>query len=139
MNERRHVDITELYELFKERKDCYFVCCDIKSLLPINDISHKAGDLAILETAKRMEQAAGNEDIVFRIGGDEFVLLTNSKDILYAENISKCILKKNGQPIIYEGKETPLSMYAGVTRFNGNIIKYDELFIQLHNAIRENK
>jgi AraC family transcriptional regulator len=48
-------------------------------------------------------------------------------------------LKKNGQPIVYEGKEIPLSMYAGVTRFNGNIIRYDELFIQLHNTIRENK
>lgn len=27
---RRHVDISELYDLFKERKDCWFVCCDIK-------------------------------------------------------------------------------------------------------------
>ena len=63
---------------------------------------------------------------------------TNSKDISYAEKISECILHKNGQPIVYEGIEIPLSLYAGVTRFSGNIIKY-ELFIQLHHAIRENK
>ena len=79
MHGRKHVDITELYDLFRDRKECYFVWCDIKSLLPINEISHKAGDLAILEVLKRMEKVAGDEDIVFRIGGDEFVLLTNDK------------------------------------------------------------
>lgn len=139
MNERKHVDITELYDLFKDRKECYFVCCDIKSLIPINEISYKAGDLAILETLKRMEQSAGNEDIIFRIGGDEFVLLTNSKDIAYATNISESILKMNGQPISYEGKEIPLQVYTAVTRFDGSKVRYDDLFIQLHNRIKECK
>ena len=54
MKERKHVDISELYDLFVTRKDCYFVCSDIKSLIPINNISHKAGDLAILESMNRM-------------------------------------------------------------------------------------
>lgn len=139
MNGRKHVDITELYDLFKDRKECYFVCCDIKSLIPINEISLKAGDLAILEVLKRMERVAGDEDIVFRIGGDEFVLLTNSKDITYASNIADSVLKMNVQSIIYEGKEIPLYVYAGVTRFNGDKLKYDELFISLHNTIKEIK
>lgn len=139
MNGRKHVDITELYDLFHDRRECYFVCCDIKSLMPINEISHKAGDLAILEVLKRMEKAAGAEDIVFRIGGDEFVLLTNEKDITYASNIADNILKMNGQPIFYEGKEIPLSVYAGVTRFNGSKLKYDDLFVSLHNKIKECK
>jgi diguanylate cyclase (GGDEF) domain len=139
MNERKHVDISELYDLFIDRKECYFVCCDIKSLVPINEISHKAGDLAILEASKRMEKVAGADDIVFRIGGDEFVLLTNSKDIAYASDIADNILKMNGQPFMYEGNEIPLSVYAGVTRFNGCGLKYDELFISLHNTIKECK
>ena len=50
----KNVDISELYELFRNRKNCYFVCCDIKSLMPINEISIKAGDLALSETMKRM-------------------------------------------------------------------------------------
>ena len=40
----------------------------IKSLVPINEISYKAGDLAILEVLKRMEKVAGEDDVVFRIG-----------------------------------------------------------------------
>ena len=70
--QRKHVDISELYDLFQERKDCYFVLCDIKQMISINEISYKAGDLAILEQIRRMTAAAGEEDIVFRIGGDEF-------------------------------------------------------------------
>ena len=87
MKERKSVDISELYDLFTERKNCYFVCCDIKHLVPINEISHKAGDLAILEEMKRMNAVAGPDDIVFRIGGDEFTLLTNSEDIDYARKL----------------------------------------------------
>lgn len=139
MIERKHVDISELYDLFIDRKECYFVCCDIKSLVPINEISRKAGDLAILEVFSRMEKVAGADDIVFRIGGDEFVLLTNSRDITYASNIADRIVKMNGQAIMYEDIEIPVSVYASVTRFDGNGLKYDELFMCLHNTIRECK
>ena len=45
----------------------------------------------ILEAMRRMEDAAGEEDIVFRIGGDEFVLLTASEKEEYAgEKIARC-------------------------------------------------
>ncbi len=139
MNERKHVDISELYDLFIERKECYFVCCDIKSLDPINEISRKAGDLAILEVLRRMEKVAGPDDIVFRIGGDEFTLLTNSRDITYASSIADKILIMNGQSVMYEDKEIPISVHTSVTRLVGSGIKYDELFICLHNTIKNCK
>jgi AraC family transcriptional regulator len=86
-----------------------------------------------------MEKAAGDEDIVFRIGGDEFALLTNSKDINYASGIAANILTMNGQSINYEGMEIPVFVYSGVTRFEGNKLRYDDLFISLHNKIRDCK
>lgn len=139
MSERRHVDISELYDLFVTRKDCYFVCCDIKSLVPINEIARKAGDLAILETLHRMQEAAGEEDFVFRIGGDEFALLTDSADINYAEQIAEKIREKNGQPFVYEEKQLPLSLHVGVARMEKSRVRYNELFTGLHNAIIESK
>lgn len=139
MNERKHVDISELYDLFIDRKECYFVCCDIKSLSPINKISRNAGDLAILEVLRRMDKVAGADDIVFRIGGDEFVLLTNNKDKAYASNIADNISAMNGQSILYEGEIIPVNVHACVTRFNGSALKYDELFICLHNSIKDCK
>lgn len=139
MRERRHVDISELYDLFVTRKECYFVCCDVKNLIPINEIARKAGDLAILETMHRMQEAAGEEDFVFRIGGDEFALLTNSTDVNYAEQIAGKIREKNGQTFTYEEKQIPLSLHVGVAKIEEPRVKYDELFTGLHNAIVESK
>ncbi len=136
---RRPMDISELYDLFKERKNCYFVCCDIKNLMPINSISRKAGDLAILEAMKRMNDAAGEDDVVFRIGGDEFALLTGSEDITYAQNVAEAIEAHNKECITFEEKEIPLSLHIGITRFEGvgNRVMYDELFTKLHTCIRD--
>ena len=139
MKERKHVDISELYDLFVTRKDCYFVCGDIKHLVPINNISHKAGDLAILESMNRMVSASSENDVVFRIGGDEFALLTNSTDIRYAEEIAEKIRSYNGQTFRYEDQDIPLSLHVSVTRSEGSPVKYNELFNNLHLAIKESK
>lgn len=134
---KKCVDISELYDLFRERKNCYFVCCDIRSLIPINEISHKAGDLAIAETAHRMDKCCGEEDLVFRIGGDEFAMLTASDDPAYACQIADQILEMNGQTFTYEDIEIPLNLYAGVTRFTESNLRYNELFAALHQTINE--
>lgn len=136
---RKHVDISELYDLFIDRQECYFVYCDIKSLTPINEISHKAGDQAILEVLRRMEKVAGEDDVVFRIGGDEFVLSTNNTDITYASDLVDKILEMNGQSFVFEDINIPLSVHSGVTQFRGNSMKYDELFASLHNTINDCK
>ncbi len=134
--QRRIVDITQLYDLFQERKDCYFVCCDIKSLEPINQLSHKAGDIAIIETMHRLEEAAGEEDIVFRIGGDEFCILTDSPEPAYAEAIAQRIRSHNGEAFSVEDRQIPLRLQVTWPRVSGERMKYDELFTELHKAIR---
>ena len=139
MRTRKNFDISELYDLFQSRKDCYFVCCDIKSLIPINEISHKAGDLAILETMRRMEDAAGEDDIVFRIGGDEFALLTASGDEGYAGEIARKILAHNGECVDYEGRQIPLDLYCTVFRSGEKTVRYSELFTGLQTALRDAK
>ncbi len=139
MNARKNVDISEMYELFVQRKNCFFVCCDIKGLVPINEISHKAGDLAIIESMNRMQKEAGEEDLVFRIGGDEFVMLTNRTDRENAEDICERIRKYNGQTVTYEGKEIPLDLHIGAVKFEGKCLRYRDLFEQLHMAIDESK
>ncbi len=139
MQNRKHVDISELYDLFVTRKECYFVCCDIKHLVPINDIFHKAGDLAILECMNRMLAASSDTDVVFRIGGDEFALLTDSTDISYAEQIAEKIRECNGQTFRYEEQDIPLNLHISITRLESSHVKYNELFTSLHLAIKDSK
>lgn len=104
MMKRYHIDLGELYDLFQERTDCFFVLCDIKDMITINDISRKAGDLAILEQMRRMTAASGKEDLVFRIGGDEFCILTDSSDPAYAEQIAASIRNKMAIPFLMKSR-----------------------------------
>lgn len=135
---RRHVDINGLYDLFQERKDCFFVLCDIKHMLSINEISKKAGDLAILEQMRRMTAASGEEDIVFRIGGDEFCILTASSEAVYAEQIADKIRQMNTQTFSYENQEIPLSLHVTTVSLK-ECQRYEEVFAGLHSAIDESK
>lgn len=137
MENIKHVDISELYDLFKERKACWFVLCDIKHMMKLNEISRKAGDMAILESMRRMQEAAGENDVVFRIGGDEFALLTDSENQTYADSLAEKIKSSNEDPVEWEGQKIPLTLHVGVTRFEGARIAYDELFHQLHTAISD--
>lgn len=136
---RRRVDISEMYDYFKEHKDNYFVLGDISHLVPINDLSQKLGDIAILESMNRMIKCSGEDDITFRIGGDEFVTLTNSADESYAEQIKEKILAMNGELISYEDLSTPLSLHVCTCKMDMKLLKYDELFNQLHKKLRDFK
>lgn len=136
--QRRHVDISELYDLFQERKECFFVLCDIKDMISINAISRKAGDLAILEQMRRMTAASGEEDVVFRIGGDEFCILTASSDAAYAKQIVNNLRQMNGQTFSYEAQEIPLTLHVTAASIK-ECQRYEEVFAGLHNAIKESK
>lgn len=138
MMSRRQVDISELFDLFQERKDCYFVCCDIKHMMSYNDISRKAGDLAILEQMRRMVEASGEEDVVFRIGGDEFCVLTASKERAHAEQIAERIIAGNGKSFAYKERQIPLSLYVTIAAVSGDA-RSEELLANLHKAIKDCK
>src|SRR5690606_29282338 len=52
------------------------VFADLNQLKRINDsLGHAAGDFALLEVAKRMQESIRSTDVAARIGGDEFGLI----------------------------------------------------------------
>lgn len=136
--QRKHVDIGELYDLLQERKDCFFVLADIKGLIPINEISRKAGDLAILEQMRRLTSVAGKDDAVFRIGGDEFCILTSKNEREYAEELAQSIRQMNDETFSYENQEIPLTLYVSTVSLK-DCQHCDEVFTKLHHAIRQSK
>ena len=136
---RKRVDLSKAYEMFRQLKGTYVVCFDIVGLMPVNEISHEAGDKAILESAKRIDTIAADDMLVLRIGGDEFALLTGKADLHQAKELMEQVLAFNGQPFLCNGHEIPLSLRAGMTRIPESGLRYSELFAQMHNTIEQCK
>lgn len=136
---RRALDISEMYDFIRERRNCYYVCADVVRLIPINEISHKAGDIALSTAMKRMMDASGDDDVVFRIGPDEFALITCSEDISYAEGIRSRILAENGQPFTFGDREIPLNLYTVITKPDPADFKFTDIFSNLTDALCREK
>lgn len=131
----KKVDISELYDVLKSKQNTYVLCFDIMELKPINDISYDAGDKAILECLRRIHEAAADDMLLFRIGGDEFALVTGLTKINEVEELAKKVLQRNGNTIKYNEQNIPISMRAGATKFIDKNLRYSQLFADLQNTI----
>lgn len=132
---KRKFDISELYDELKRRKDTYVLCFDIAHLMAINEISTEAGDKAILECIRRVDEKSSEEMLLFRIGGDEFVLVTGIYDIDEVKALAKEITSLDGLPIMYNGKEIPVSLHVGGIKLDYKNLKYSDLFPEISNTI----
>lgn len=130
MTSNKRFDVSHLYDYITERRGKYAVCLDIVGLMHINDTyGRPAGDIAIAECLRRIDEAAGEDMLPVRIGGDEFVLITDFADVERAKDVTQKILARNGSPVEHGGSVIPVSLRAGYAAIpeKGNI-RYNELF-----------
>ena len=140
MNEmHRKYDISELYDYLTSRRGTYIVGFDINGLIPINNISSKAGDAAIRESLRRISEAAGEDMLVFRIGGDEFALATGTDNEAEADAVVEKVLSQNGNTFTWEGQEIPLRLWSAKLLIADRCIRYSDLFPEIFTAIEEAK
>jgi hypothetical protein len=65
------------------------VFVDLDRFKEINDtFGHHAGDLVLIELAKRLREAVPAEDVVARLGGDEFAVLTTARSMTIAAAVA---------------------------------------------------
>ncbi len=105
---------------------------DIDGFKAINDtLGHAAGDEVLRVVAARLTGALRDEDTVGRIGGDEFVALLESSDLLATpELVAERVLEVLRQPIeLGSGKRAHVSASIGIAV--GQADTGEEL---LHNA-----
>ena len=112
---------------------------DIVGMMKINDISREAGDLVIVEAAKRIDEKRSDEMLMFRIGGDEFALVTGLTSLEETEKLANEVLEKNGMTVTYKDKQIPLSLRAGFTKIPEKSLRYSEFFTNLHQSIEESR
>lgn len=84
----------------------------------INDLlSHNIGDLLLKEVTKRLVTSVYNQDIIFRQGGDEFVVILADSDRFEAVKVARRILDIFATPFNIEGNEIFTTLSIGISRF----------------------
>jgi len=106
-------DISEVFDYLKERIGTYVLAFDIAGLDSINrNLGREAGDKIILESLKRITEAAEENMLCFRIGGDEFVMVTGLDNADEVTRLGEKVLSSNGGKVAYSGGEVGLSLRA---------------------------
>ncbi len=115
---------------------------DLDNFKTINDtLGHETGDILLREVAKKLQDTVRKEDTIGRIGGDEFIILSDfiGEDEISARNNTQIFASKikdslNSIKIIngYENISTPS---IGITLFNNSVFSVKELIKQADTAM----
>ena len=106
------------------------VLIDLDEFKAVNDnYGHDAGDAVLVETSKRLKNGIRKEDIVSRLGGDEFIILIkqlnddSEKATKEAMDFSKKIQQKLAAPISYINKTIQLNASIGIHMLDAETTK----------------
>lgn len=115
------------------------IICDVDGLKLINDcLGHDKGDMLLSTAAKIIKGVFREEDVVARIGGDEFAILLPHTSRLIAK---KACRRLNDAIQQYNNQNTgfPLSISSGFATSTGTSANMGELFREADNNMYREK
>lgn len=124
----------------KNKQPLCMAICDIDHFKSINDTwGHLAGDRVLKLVPRQMQNALSNEHLLFRYGGEEFVILfpmaTLENATTACENIRIAI---ENTPFNMSGEPVSITISIGLSLFNGKE-GHDELFARADKNLYQAK
>lgn len=110
---------TVLVDAANNKTEAAVLFIDLDGFKAINDSSgHDAGDFTLRTVAERLRNAGRVEDRVFRLGGDEFiVLIANMQDVSGANVIAHKILASVAKPFTWSGISLQVHASIGLAHY----------------------
>lgn len=114
---------------------------DLDYFKEINDTyGHQMGDAVLKEVCKRFKVNTRENDILSRLGGDEFTVILKDiksrKDIIV---IAQKFLDIFKEPLVIDGKSLKLSASIGISTYVGENITPEQLLNDADTAMYESK
>jgi diguanylate cyclase (GGDEF)-like protein/PAS domain S-box-containing protein len=131
----------KLKALSTQEKPLVLLSLDLDRFKPVNDLlGHAAGDRVLNEVSRRLCECVRQEDLVARIGGDEFVLILcdlGTQDNV--ETLCQRVLASIEQPIEVDGQQTFISASIGIAMAPNDALEASELLRYADIALYEAK
>lgn len=112
----RHAMNYEFDETLRGDQEYAVLFIDLDQFKLINDtLGHDTGDLLVKEVGSRISQFVNKERRIFRLGGDEFLLLSSDLKQMPAESLAEMILEELRHPYLLEGNELYITSSIGIS------------------------
>ncbi len=113
-------------EVEKERAVLLFL--DLDGFKEINDrFGHHVGDRMLSITADRIRSAIDEHDLIGRLGGDEFGIVTGwGTGVRYVNAKAKDLMRLLAEPVTIDGHTLALSVSVGASTIGNDVQTFDE-------------
>jgi diguanylate cyclase (GGDEF)-like protein len=117
------------------------IMIDLDCFKRVNDtLGHGAGDTLLKLVAKRLKSVARIDDLVVRMGGDEFVILhTIGLQPIGAESVGKRVVELINRPFIVDGQQVNIGASVGIAALNHGTDDANDLMKHADLALYEAK
>lgn len=114
----------------RENEPLSLLLFDLDHFKRVNDeYGHLSGDAVLHETARLLADGKRNEDVLGRIGGEEFLLLLHNKDVLAAREMAERLRKLvAGNVVDTSAGEVSVTVSGGISTFPEDGDSWDRLF-----------
>lgn len=124
----------------RENESLAVMFVDIDHFKEINDtLGRVVGDGVLIETAQRLQTTLGEEAIVSRLSGDEFVLLLPTTDANRASMIALTLLETIAHPFSIEQNELTLTASIGIALYPHDGDDFETLLKNADTAMHQVK
>lgn len=100
---------------------------------------HAFGDDLLRQAALRIQSCIRQRDLIVRLAGDEFALLTRVEESSHAKAIAKRLLQGMHRPFMVRGTEIDVSASIGIAVDTATGTQRNRLLAQASTALREAK
>lgn len=110
------LELEDTIASLKNNEKIALMFMDLNKFKILNDtLGHDVGDAVLVETAKRLQDSVRSDDDIYRLGGDEFIIvIKNITCSAHVELVAENMLESFSREFVFQGHDITISPSIGI-------------------------